>query len=350
MAATTPDPARTPEGKRREKPTIRDVAREAGVSTGTVSGVLNNRATVAEATRRHVLRVINELGFAPNSAAQNLRGRNTPAVGVIVPDLSNPFFAAVTDGIQLGLAPHDVMLTLCSTWSDPAREEHFARILRTERLDGVIYLTGTGFPSTELLKLARAGSVIFVDEVVPGLDAPFIGCDNRLGMRMLTEHLVRLGHRRFGFVGGPVRLWSSEQRLSGFREALAMGGLDPDAAPVVSGDHGQASGQRAAALLVAGTTKPTAIVCANDLMAFGVLQYCREAGLSVPGDLSVTGFDDIPAAELVNPGLTTASQPARDMGRAGAELLLHRIGLLAEPPVKLGFPVTLRVRGSSAPP
>jgi DNA-binding LacI/PurR family transcriptional regulator len=161
-----------------------------------------------------------------------------------------------------------------------------------------------------------------------------------------------MGLRRLAIIGGPQRLWTSEQRLAGFRESIASAGLDPDQALYVGGDYGERSGYRAAAELLGGelSRRPTAILCANDLMAIGVMRFCREAGISIPGDLSLTGFDDIAGAEFLEPALSTVAQPAHDMGRAAAELLLHRVGVRPAPPETVQFMTTARIRDSVAAP
>ncbi|MBX3596771.1 MAG: LacI family DNA-binding transcriptional regulator [Rhizobiaceae bacterium] len=333
---------------RKRRPTIRDVAREAGVSIGTVSAVINDRGQVADDTKRHVLRLIAELGFEPNNAARSLKHGHISSIGFVVPDLENPFFAAVADGVQRGIGDHDILLVLCATWSNMEREEYFARILRTERLGGVIYLSGTGLPSPSLLELARSGLVVFVDEVLPGLDVPFVGSNNLAGARSVAQHVLGSGHRRLAIVGGPQRLWTSEQRLAGFRESIASFGLDPDGIPCITGDYSEHSGYLAAVELLSGDqqTWPTAILCANDLMAMGAMRYCRERGISIPSTVSITGFDDIPAAEFLQPALTTVAQPGREMGKAAAEMLLYRTGVRQEPPVITHFQTSVRLRSS----
>ncbi|MBL8581843.1 MAG: LacI family DNA-binding transcriptional regulator [Rhizobiaceae bacterium] len=335
---------------RKSRPTIRDVAREAGVSIGTVSAVINHREQVAEETKRHVLRLIAELGFEPNNAARSLKHGRISSIGFVVPDLQNPFFAAVAEGVQRGIGDNDILLVLCTTWSKTEREEYFARILRTQRLGGVIYLTGTGLPSPSLLELAKAGLVVFVDEVLPGMDVPFVSSSNLAGARAIARHVLEAGHRRLGIVGGPQRLWTSEQRLAGFRESIAAAGLDPDAVPYLAGDYSERSGYVAASRLLAGTPQswPTAILCANDLMAIGVMRYCRESGIAIPSRLSITGFDDIAAAEFLLPSLSTVAQPGLEMGRAAAELLLHRTGVRTEPPLTTHFQTSVRIRNSVA--
>jgi DNA-binding LacI/PurR family transcriptional regulator len=334
------------------RPTIRDVAREAKVSVGTVSAVINDRGNVAEETRRHVRRLIAELGFEPNNTARSLASGRISSIGFIVPDLGNPFFASVVEGIQRGIGENDILLMLCITWSKMEREEYFARILRTQRLDGVIYLSGSGLPSPSLLELAKTGSVVFVDEILPGLDVPFVSSDNLAGARSIARHVLDCGHRRIAIIGGPPRLWTSEQRLAGFRESLASAGLDPDAAPYIAGDYTEKSGYVAASRLLAGNAadRPTAILCANDLMAIGVMRFCRESGIAIPGRVSITGFDDIAGAEFLLPSLSTVAQPGQEMGKAAAELLLHRTGVSAAPPVATRFSTTVRIRNSVAPP
>jgi DNA-binding LacI/PurR family transcriptional regulator len=333
------------------RPTIRDVARLAGVSIGTVSSVLNDSDSVAPATRRHVETCMTELGYEPNNAARTLKRGRISAIGFIAPDISNPYFAMVAEGIQAAIDDADILLVLCGTRAAVEREEYFARVLRHQRLDGVIYLSGSGLPSPSLIELARKGRVVFVDEQLPGMDVPHVVAANRAGARAVANAVIEAGHRRIAIIGGPRRLWTAEQRLAGYREALAAAGLDPDAVPVVVGDYGERSGYNAASELLAGRRRPTALLCANDLMAIGALRRARELKLSVPRDLSLTGFDDIPAAALLDPPLTTVVQPGHEMGRAAAELLLHRIGARADaPPARKAFPTTLRLRGSVTAP
>lgn len=336
---------------KRVRPTIRDVAKLAGVSVGTVSAAINNGA-VAEETRQHVLRCVAELGFEPNSAARSLTKGRASAIGFVVPDLGNPFFAAVAEGVQRGAAERDVLLVLCITEAQVEREEYYARVLRTKRLDGMIYLSGSGLPSPSLLEMARRGAMVFVDESLPGVDAPFIRAENRSGARAIAQEVLAAGHRRLAIIGGPPRLWTSEQRLAGYREAIAAAGLNPDPVPMVPGDYTEASGYGAATQLLAGAKnkRPTAILCANDLMAVGVIRRCRELGLQIPRDISLTGFDDIPSAELLDPALSTVAQPARAMGEAAARLLIHAIGGTTEAPETTEFATAVRLRHSIAAP
>jgi LacI family transcriptional regulator len=330
--------------------TIKDVASRARVSVGTVSAVLNGASTVAVPTRQRVLNSIEELSYRPNSMARSLRHPQALSVGLIVPNLQNPFFSSVAEGVQRTAEANDILLVLCMTWARAEREQYYAQTLQTARLNGVIYLSGSGIPSPNLLSLAKSRQIVFVDESLPGVDIPFVSAQNRIGARELAKHVLSFGHRHVGIIGGPPRLWTSEQRLAGYREALASERLDPDGAPFVSGDYDEASGYELARQLLHGSDNPvTAILCANDLMAIGALRFCRETGIRVPADVSIVGFDNIPTSGLLDPGLTTVAQPGEEMGRAAAQLLLHQIKGLDRPPVT-EFGTSLCLRNSVAAP
>lgn len=331
------------------RPTIRDVASMAKVSVGTVSAVINNSGRpVAAATREHVLRCIAELNFAPNSAARGLKHQRLSSIGFIVPDLSNAFFVDVAEGIHSVLDNVDCLLVLCLTGSDTQREEYYARVLRTQRLNGVIYLSGSGLPCQSLLELAQNGSVVFVDECLPGINAPFISSQNLIGARTLAQYILRQNHRRLAIVSGPQGLWTSEQRLAGFREAFAGANILADSVPLIRGDYTEASGRRAADILTGQPTDqwPTAVLCANDMMAIGFIRRCQELKIDVPRDISVSGFDDIPQARLLQPELTTVRQSGRAMGRAAANLLLQHIGVSSLVAEEREFATELCIRNS----
>jgi LacI family transcriptional regulator len=334
----------------RRATTIRDVAALTGVSVGTVSAVINRSASVAESTKQRVLNGIQELSYKPNNTARSLRHHRVSTVGLILPDLQNAFFSSVAEGVQITAEENDVLVVLCMTWARADREQYYAQTLQTARLDGVIYLSGSGIPSPNLLLLAKSQQILFVDESLPGVDIPFVSAENRSGARAVAKHVLSMGHRNVAIIGGPPRLWTSEQRLAGYREAIAAAGLNPDDAPIVSGDYGEASGYRIARELLSKTDPLiTALLCANDLMAIGAMKFCRDAGLKVPKDISITGFDNIPASSLLDPPLTTVAQPGRQMGQAAAQLLLHQIKGINRPQMT-DFPTTLCLRNSVAAP
>jgi DNA-binding LacI/PurR family transcriptional regulator len=305
-----------------------DVARRAGVSSAVVSYVVNDGPrAVAPETKRRVLTAIEELRYEPNSQARNLRRGRSHSIGLIVPDILNPFFALVAEGIQEEARLRDYLLVLCSSDFESEREAGYARLLRASRLDGVVHLSGTGASAEPLLELAEGAPLVVVDERVGGLDRPFVGSDNRRGARLAAEFALERGYRRFGIVAGPAGLWTAQQRLAGYHDAFSEAGIDPAGVPIIEGDYRIDSGAAAAANLLARRRRrlPMALLVANDLMAVGCLLHCAKAGLTVPDDVGVVGYDDVPLAAIVTPGLTTVRQPARELGRVAARILLDLI-------------------------
>ena len=335
----------------RRRPTMKDVARHAGVSVSTVSYVLNDSGPVATDRRNRVLDAIRVLEYSPNESARNLKRRSVSTIGMVVPELANQFFAMVTEGVQRAASTRDVLVVLVVPDASQQPEEHQTRLLRSQRVDGVIYLSGTGTAPASLYELARSGPVMLVDEQIPGLELPAIVCDSRRGAREVAGHVLDQGHRRLAVIGGPAALWTSQQRLAGYREAFAGAGIDPDRVPVHYGDYRQASGSKLArnALCETDGPRPTALLCANDLMAIGAIEACRELDLRVPEDVSIVGFDDLPLSSLLTPRLTSVRQPAHDMGFQAASVLLDRLdGTPIEPIPPL--PVSVELRDSVCPP
>lgn len=332
-----------------KRPTIREVARAAQVSVGTVSAVVNGSQTVSEKNKEQVLRAIEQIGYEPNIAARNLKKQLASSIGIIIPDLHNPFFASVAEGAHTEARKSEVFVVLGVTESEGRWEEYYARSLRARRLDGTILLSGSGRPNIGLVRLVEAGSVVFVDECVPGLEAPFVSATNRKGARLVAEELLNNGHRNIAIIGGPSWRWTSEQRLAGYREACAAAGLDPDSIPVVHGEYTEKSGYDATETLltVHRRKRLTGIIYANDLMAIGGATLLAERGISVPSQVSIVGFDDIIPSRYFSPPLTTVAQPGFEMGRAAAQLLLHKFGM-APPPDNVIFTTELKRRESVA--
>ncbi len=333
-------------------PTMKDVALTANVSVSTVSYVLNGNGPVSSDRRARIMNAVRELNYIPNESARSLKRQKASTIGLVIPDLSNQFFSLLTSGVVRAAAAHDVLVVLCSSENTEKTGSANAKLLRSQRVDGVVYLTGLNESPSSLLELESLGAVVLVDERVPGADLPAIVADGRRGAREVAAHVVGLGHERFACIGGPTALWTAEQRLAGYREALALGGLDPDQMEVYSGDYQMNSGYQLAekALNCPKPTRPTALLCANDMMAIGALEYCRAVGLSVPDEISIVGFDDVPMARLLSPRLTTVRQPAYEMGVAAAELVLALIRgeKISETPKP--YPVEVKVRESAAKP
>jgi DNA-binding LacI/PurR family transcriptional regulator len=245
-----------------------------------------------------------------------------------------------------------VLVVLCVPQATGKSDDFYAQLLRSQRLDGVVYLSATGTLPSLILELTQSGPVVLVDEQMPGFDLPAVVADNRRGAREIAQHVIEAGHERIALIGGPGPLWSAGQRLAGYREALAAAGHNPDEVPFFGGDYEQGSGCELAGEALAGpaSERPTALICANDLMAFGALEYCREKGIDVPGDLTIVGFDDVPTAALVTPRLTTIRQPAHDLGSAAAQLLFSLIDDDGDATPPQPFATTLMERESVGPP
>lgn len=344
-------PAQGVKVRPRRRPTMNDVAKHAGVSVSTVSYVLNHSGPVGAARRARVLDAVRVLNYTPNESARSLKRRSALTIGLVIPDLANQFFALVTEGVERAASERGVLVVLCAPEATDQPVSHHAQLLRSQRLDGIIYLSGIGTSPRLILELARSGPVVLVDERIPGFDLPAVVSDGRRGARQVAEHVLERGHRRIAIIGGPETLWTAEQRLAGYREALAAAGIDPDEVPVAVGDYRQVSGAELAAkiLSVADERRPTALLCANDLMALGAIEYCRSAGIRVPEDLSIVGFDDVPVASLITPKLTTVRQLARDMGHQAATALFEQLDG-GEAREREPFATELMIRDSVAPP
>jgi DNA-binding LacI/PurR family transcriptional regulator len=331
--------------------TMKDVASHARVSVSTVSYVLNNSGPVAAERRARVLDAIRVLNYIPNESARSLKRQSASTIGLVVPDLANQFFALVAEGVERAASARDVLVVLCAPEATAQPETEHARLLRSQRLDGVIYLSSAGTSPSSLLELADLGPVVLVDEQMPGFNLPAVVADSRRGAREVAQHVLEHGHERVTVIGGPTELWTAEQRLAGYREAYAGGGHNPDQIPVLVGDYRQESGTQLAAraLEVPVDERPTALLCANDLMAIGAIEYCKSVGLRVPEDVSIVGFDDLPVAQLLTPRLTTVRQPAREMGERAADVLFDLLEDKAAKPPLAPFPATLQIRDSVAP-
>jgi LacI family transcriptional regulator, galactose operon repressor len=323
--------ASAPEGP---VPRIRDVAARAGVGVGTVSRVLNDAPGVASATRDRVRAVMQELGYQPSSTARNLSLGRTLTVGVIAPFFTSPSVVERLRGIDdvFGHSPYD--LTLYNIETPAQRRAVLRRFGRRDRVDGLIVISLPLTPG-ELRSFARDGlPAVLVD--VANAPVPHVGIDDVGGGAMATRHLLDAGHREIAFVGdveeNPFGFASSERRLEGFRAALEKAGVPLPSAYVRRGPFGRATAGRLTRQLLALRRRPTAVFAASDVQAFGVLDAAARAGLTVPDDLSVIGFDDIELAEAI--GLTTVRQPLRESGRAGATLLLQSLngGAAKSPP------------------
>jgi DNA-binding LacI/PurR family transcriptional regulator len=313
-------------------PTIRDVARRAGVGVGTVSRVLNDSPRVRPDKRARVLEAIADLGFVRNPTAHSLSTGRSHAIGVIAPFFTSPSSAERLRGVSTGVAEHGYRLLLVDVETPEQRASAFADLAGRHAVEGVIVVSIQ--PSdAEVAALGRP--LVLVDAAHDGL--PHVAIDDVLGGELATGHLLGKGHTRIAFVGdrlpAPFGLSSSEERLRGHRAALKRAGIEPVGEYVRLGGHDRDEARDVAAPLFALDQPPTAVFAASDIQAIGVIEAAAAAGLRVPEDVAVIGFDDIELAAVI--GLTTVRQPLRESGRRGAELLLAAIEGAAPPPGEL---------------
>ena len=332
-------------------PNIYEVAKRAGVSTATVSRVLSQPDVVAPETRKKVMAAVERLGYTPNAAATNLRTLRTKKFVVTVPDISNPFFSLILQGIEDAALREGYSVLLGDTQHDEQREERYALMLRRKEADGLIFL-GHRLPkeAAALVRSMPAGRAPIVNgcEFSPRLGIPSVHIDNATAASDAMDHLYRLGHQRIGIVTGPLVSPLSRDRLSGVTARAKKAGADRDVI-VMNGDFSIESGAVAAERLLGRREPPTAMFCFNDEMAIGVIDTARRRKLRIPDDLSLVGFDDIRFARYTDPPLTTVAQPMRQIGEGTVRLLLEILQGKGAP-ASVTLPHTLNVRSSTAPP
>lgn len=330
---------------------IRDIAARAGVSVMTVSRVLNGKPDVAPATRDRVLRHARQLGYISARQVQSRATRRTGLVGLTIPYIrgEGDYYAEIVAGIADALYERDARLVLC-----PTRHEHDREVSLLDRLlhgttDGAM-LIAPAESEAELAALqAQAYPFVVIDPIMAlGEDIPAVSAANTSGARAAVEHLVALGHRRIAAVTGPAGWPASVDRLAGYYAALAAANLPIIPDYVAEADFTVGGGESAARRLLGLPESPTALFCFNDTMAIGALRAARQQGLTLPQDLSVVGFDDIEAASLVAPALTTVRQPLQEMGRAAVDLLYRLIEGRASAAVRIEVSTHLVVRASTA--
>jgi LacI family transcriptional regulator len=304
--------------------TIIDVAKAAGVSVSTVSRVLNNKDDVAPETYQKVQEVIDELGYTSSLAARGLRSRRMNVIGLIMPDVEDPFSIEVMKGVNRAITELDYDLIVYSGGefkreSSADRERRFVSLLSGSITDGVIVVTPAA------TSFSTASPVVVVDPNVETHDCPAVIATNRDGALTAVEYLIGLGHRRIGFISGRSELQSAVRRLLGYKDGLARAGIPLDPDLIQTGDYSRKTGFACAQRLLNLSDPPTAIFASNDQSAIGAIKAIYEAGLGVPDDVSVVGFDNVPEVAYTHPGLTTVDQSIDKMGYIATEMLISLI-------------------------
>jgi DNA-binding LacI/PurR family transcriptional regulator len=329
---------------------LADVAAQAGVSEATVSRVLNGRPGVSATTRQTVMTALDLMGY---ERPARLRQRSNGLVGLVTPELDNPIFPAFAQAVERALTQHGYTPVLCTRIPGGAPEDEFTELLVDRGVDGIVFVSGLHADTTARMdrysRLVERGlPIVLVDGYSPHISAPFISPDDRLAARLAVRHLADLGHERIGLALGPRRFVPVIRKIEGYRQAMAdLLGVTDTGSLVSHSLFSVEGGQAAAAQLL--DRGCTGLVCASDLMALGAIRACRERGLSVPGEVSVVGFDDSPLIAFTDPPLTTVRKPIGAMASAAAQALLEEINGVPARHVELMFRPELVVRGSTGP-
>jgi DNA-binding LacI/PurR family transcriptional regulator len=303
---------------------IKDIAKAAGVSHSTVSRALSDSPLISTKTKEYLQQLAREMGYSPHAQARSLVMGRTQTIGVVVTTITDPFIAEIVQGIEDTAHSHGYSVLLASSNSEPERELAAVELFHSKRVDGVI-VTSSRVGALYQEHLGRLGVPVVLVNSHNEQSGPYtfsITVNNRHGAYLATQHLVELGHHRIAYITGPEAHSDDLDRMAGYRDALDEAGLSFDPHLVVPGTGRASGGERALPVLLCLAEPPTAVFCYNDMTAIGVLRAARQTGVTVPGDLAVVGFDDIPLASYVYPSLTTVAQPTADMGQKAMEMVL----------------------------
>jgi LacI family transcriptional regulator len=332
-------------------PTIRDVAKRAGVATMTVSRVLNNSGYVSEATRTKVEAAIAELGYVPNMLGPSLRFNQTNTLALVLTDITNPFWTTVARGVEDAAQEKGYSVILCNTDESIQKQSQYLTMLLKRRIDGILFVPADNKSEPVRLIQEQRVDVVLLDRNVPDVPVDSVRGDSFGGAYQLAQHLVELGHKHIAVLSGPKTISTSLDRVAGFRQAMEEVGLNHNLDNVYWGSFSQNMGCEIAEQALKAIPRPTAFLAVNNFIANSALQTFSQAGLRVPEDVSLVSFDDIPAIINPVPFLTVAVQPAYEMGYQATQLLLAR--LLKKGPKdyqEIILPTKIFIRQSSAPP
>jgi LacI family transcriptional regulator len=331
--------------------TIKEVARRARVSVGTVSNVMRGTVSVSAALRERVERAARDLSYHPNHVARSLKSRKTQTLGMVISDITNPFFPLVVRGAEDAALARGYLLNIFNTDDHVEREESVCAMLRTRRVDGVLAVVApnTGRP-IHLQEMIDAGiPLVCLDRIPPGLAVDSVVVDNAKGAAMCVRHLIAMGHCAIGVISGSANVQTARERVNGYRRALAEAGISFNPSLLREGDFRLDSGYRLAKDLCLSNPRPTVLFVANGTMGLGAIKAIQEMGLRCPEDVGIAVFDDVPGADILRPHLTVVSQPAYEIGYRGTELLIQRIAgeVKSKKPVTIVLEPELKIREST---
>ncbi|MGL5005898.1 MAG: substrate-binding domain-containing protein [Plesiomonas sp.] len=306
--------------------TMKDVARLAGVSTSTVSHVINDSRFVSDEIRTRIMSAVETLNYSPSALARSLKVNQTHTIGMLVTTSNNPFFAEVVRGVEQSCYERGYQLVLCNTAGDPQRMSHSVDTLLQKRVDGILMMCSESHADIScLFRRHPKIPLVMMDWGPQGAQADLIRDNSEYGGYLATRHLLTQGHRQIAIITGPLDKHPSLGRLQGYLRALHEAGITPDPAYQVEGDFDFSGGLCGMTQLLSCNPRPTAVFCGNDVMAVGAYQVLHYAGLQVPEDMSVMGYDDIELARYLSPPLTTVHQPKEDLGQLAVDTLLARL-------------------------
>jgi LacI family transcriptional regulator, galactose operon repressor len=331
--------------------TLKEVAKRAEVSVGTVSNVINGTARVSGRVRERVLAAIKELEYQPNHIARSLKRKTTNMIGMIVSDITNPFFSQVVRGAEDAALMRNYLLLTFNTDDHVEREKQVLSVLRSRRVDGVLLVVA---PSSErpahILDTINSGlPVVCLDRLPPEIKVDSVTVDNVVATQECIRHLISQGHSEIGIITGSLFLETARQRLQGYKKALEDAGIQIEQNLIYEGNFREETGYQLTRRILARADRPSALFISNSLMSIGALRAFEELGLRCPEDIALASFDDLPFTDVFRPHLTAVSQPAFSIGYAGAELLVQRIESKAnsDTPIAIRLPTQLKIREST---
>ncbi len=329
---------------------LKDVARAAGVSVTTVSRLLNGSLDLPSETKKRISDAIRDLNYQPNPHARRLSRGRSDTIGLVVPDIANPFFATLVAAVEEEADTRGLAVSLYATLNRAGREVAYLQLIERNHVDGLIFVTNHPDDGQLATLINRTGKVVIADEDVPGAQAPKLFCDNELGGALAGRHLAEFGHRDVLFVGGPQAMISSRRRSNGLERTLRDAFGEDIRLSKYAGDYTVAFGRQAAKRFIEEGRPATAIFASSDEIAIGMIEVFRDQGVSIPDDVSVIGFDDVGPLHLFGPPMTAIRQPVRAIGGRALSLLLETNWQGKQALVEELLPVEIVVRKSVAPP
>ncbi|MGD0876687.1 MAG: LacI family DNA-binding transcriptional regulator [Anaerolineales bacterium] len=304
-------------------PTIRDVAKLAGVAPITASRVISHSGYASEDVRQRVNQAAEQLGYVPNSLARSLRSKRTRTLALVLTDITNPFWTTVARGVEDAASEVGYHVIFCNTDESASKQQSYLEAMIQKQVDGILLVPAHSKENPIGFLHQQNVQVVLLDRRLPDMQADVVRCDSRGGAYQLVQLLVKLGHRRIAILGGPSGVSSADDRVAGYKLALHEAGLKSEKQLIISGEFSVESGYEMTRSVLALPSRPTALFAGNNFIAIGALKALHDAELVVPKEMSVVGFDDLPAAIVVDPFLTVAVQPAYEMGQRATKRLLE---------------------------